>query len=165
MNAIISRQMLIFSRCGLTHFRFNTHTQARAHARTHTNTHFILKESNFNFRNVSQCDLDIEKWLYYLQKVKTLISRRNLCQNCLLITLLRVSRQSRAKLWNRKVNIGYSDSQFGSRNDVDLFFFFFFFFFFLFIYLFICFFHIQLILICQTLIAQSIDSVNVNKED
>ena len=40
--------------------------------------HFILEDSNFYFRYVMLCDLDIprEKWLNYLQTVETLIRRR-----------------------------------------------------------------------------------------
>ena len=39
---------------------------------------YILEESNFNFRYVWLCDQNIprEKWLNYLQTVKTLIRRR-----------------------------------------------------------------------------------------
>ena len=40
--------------------------------------HYILEDSNFIFRYVRLCDLDIsvEKWPNYLQTVETLIGRR-----------------------------------------------------------------------------------------
>ena len=40
--------------------------------------HYILEDSNFDFRYVRLCDLDIprEKWLNYLQTVETMIRRR-----------------------------------------------------------------------------------------
>ena len=46
----------------LTNFRLNI-----------TSPHCVLEESNFNFRYIRLCDLDIprEKWLKYLQTVAT----------------------------------------------------------------------------------------------
>ena len=46
--------------------------------------HYILEESNFNFRYVRLCDWDIprEKWLNYLQTVETLIRCRILIWVC-----------------------------------------------------------------------------------
>ena len=58
---------------------------------------YILEESNFNFRYVGLCDLDIpgEKWLTYLQTVDTLIRchilRHLIWSACLPVTLLGVS--------------------------------------------------------------------------
>ena len=52
---------------------------------------YILKVSNFNFRCVKLCDLDIrrEKWIVYLQTVETLIRpASDLGLHCLPITLL-----------------------------------------------------------------------------
>ena len=57
--------------------------------------HYILEESNFSFRYVRLCDLDIprEKWQKYLQTVETLIILWHLIWVCSLqTTLLRVSR-------------------------------------------------------------------------
>ena len=46
---------------------------------THAPPHYILEDSNFDFRNVVRCGLDIpkEKWLnnMYLQTVETLFRR------------------------------------------------------------------------------------------
>ena len=62
------------------------------------NSHYILEESNFNFRYVRQCDLDTfrEKWLNYLQTVDILIRccrMQHLIWVCtVLITPLGVSR-------------------------------------------------------------------------
>ena len=52
--------------------------------------HYILEESNFNFRYIRRWDLHIprEKWINYLQTVETLIRRRILrhliwvCTDC-----------------------------------------------------------------------------------
>ena len=47
------------------------------HTLTHCPPHYILEDSNFDFRYVRLCDIDIlrEKWLNYLQTVETLIRR------------------------------------------------------------------------------------------
>ena len=60
---------------------------------------FILEDSNVSFRNVRLCDSDIlrEKWLKYLQTVKTLIRcsifyESDQGPHCLPVTLLGVTR-------------------------------------------------------------------------
>ena len=69
----------------------------------HTLPHYILEESNFNFRYTQLGDLNIpgEKWLNYLPTVETLsrcrVLRRLLWICSLPITLLWVSRLKSAK--------------------------------------------------------------------
>ena len=85
-------------------------------------TNYILEDSNFNFRYVRLCDLDIPrgKWLNYLQSVETLINSgdpdqmlhfavSDLGLHCLLITFLGCSRLQ----WDKQkitstVKLGYT---------------------------------------------------------